>query len=227
MWGLSGSRWGRSVQLALVGCLVLLFPGNLRLGLKLARHHRQEVEAFEQDLAAGMPPFALVRRNGDFLVPEDSPERPEFLTDGLEKRRRAGARPLRDLPRDPSFRKIPVPIPGGRETNCSLTVQLKEPQLVYLICLTYTGGRPADVPQPLQVTWKRGDQRTFPEAPPAGRLTLKTPEEENPRPRTVAAWVNETIDQCRVDWKDPRLHAHLAAIVLYVPADGSESPLTP
>jgi hypothetical protein len=227
IWGLNGGRSGRLVQWALLGCVILLFPGNLQRGLKDARYHRQEMNTLSQDLAAGLPPFAIVLRNADTMVPESIPERQEILAEALKKLQAAGIKPYNDLPRDPAVQELILPVPHvGRDTassgsgsRSSLTVPLGEPQRVYALRLTYHENGAADVPKTLQVTWKRGDDREFPPASPAGRLTLKPLDDNERQARTVAVWVNETIDHLRIEWDDERVPFHPTEIALYVAAE--------
>jgi hypothetical protein len=211
------------VQTALFACLVLLFPGNLRYGLKSADRYRQEREALEDDLAAGLPPFAIVLRNADTLFPEEFPERQALLVEALEKLRSLGVRPFQDLPADPAFQKITLETPPPEIDSISrrafLKIPLKEPQWVYAVGLTYQENVPPSVPKALLVSWKNAAPAGLPKTPPDGRLLLKPPDEDRPRLRTVAVWVNETIDHLRIDWDDQQAEFHIAEIALYVPAE--------
>lgn len=102
----------RFVQVSLLLMSVVLLPANMEHGTGFYQSIRDGTEAFERDIAAGMPPSMLAERNVFFLgwnVPAESyPEVEQMLAQRFRELKQAGLGMFRVMRDD--YREIPVPV---------------------------------------------------------------------------------------------------------------------
>src|SRR5262249_29686938 len=150
----------------------MLFLLNGWQGRTKARLIRNRIEAFVEDVRAGVPISILVEhyvRRVFFSNADAGTEK--WMADSLRLLRRAEFSPFRQLQDDPAYQEIPLtmaPVAQGQMIwdhgigygpgrDASLSITLKRPQRVYAIRLRYFYDNPPETLEAFQLTWKPGD----------------------------------------------------------------------
>jgi hypothetical protein len=232
-WGLCRPpELARFAQTCLFTLTALMFSLNTSLGLNHGYAHRQQMDAFEHDLQAGMPADALAQRHGRFLFPWP-PSNPdtEYLAARLRLLHRAAVGPFRYLADDPVPVEVPLPVVPAATSQMTwangtgqawgeaphLVFALAQPRRVYGVRLRYAVTLPqplAPAAERLRVFWKRGSQEPFARER-SYWIPLREPE---PAEKTVTIWIWDEIEQLRIDPAGGPCTLQLAELVLLVPA---------
>jgi hypothetical protein len=228
-WGIADSRAGRIVQIGLVLVMGLLSWENLTLARAEARNFRTGRAAFARDLAAGVPPFILVERHQPAIYPGDVPGYMKELATSMEKLHRAGVGEFRLLREDPVFREVRFPVEPtatsqmtwnagighGIGERPSVLFTLKKPQMVYAIRLEYSYKRLPEAPADFRMYWK-SKGRDFVETERVAQRELDPRDGDE----VLTVWVNDIIDQFRVDPDRKPCVFQLSDIQVLVPPTG-------
>ena len=202
-----GGRAGRALVpmgLFTIAC-VLLWP-NVTIGLygfQSAFRYRHDLE---RDLRAGIPPFILAERYARDLTGHD---KPEMVAAFLRKLKRDNIGEFRHMQPDPVFIEIPVPIKPSswheltwedgvgyaKGKDPHLVFALRQPEQVHAIRFKLAYPSTKGQTALLQVFWRHTEKNDFAE----GARAFTTTVEAVPDGRTVTVWVNDTIDQFRID----------------------------
>lgn len=214
---------GRLAQACLFALACVLLPMNTREGLRHAKAHRLQVEAFEQDLRAGAPTYMLLRRHGPFLFFSLN----ERLGEGMRMLHRSGIGPFRSMQADPPLREVPLSaVPDaldqmtwegntGRGTgnNPSVIFALPEPRFVAGIRITYSYPDTDGSPLYFRAFWKRSDLEDFNER----RSYLNAFLERASGERTVTIWVGDIIDKFSIFPDNKSGFFKVSSITIMVP----------
>jgi hypothetical protein len=147
----------------------------------------------------------------------------------------AGIGQFKLLKDTPTFRELPLAIVPtavdqmtwsegighGFGHNSSLTFTLDVPQLIYAIRLKYSYGPTAVNPAFFRMAWKNTGRNDFDTAERNIHLKLQhwqTYAPTGPGEKTLTIWVNETIDQFRIQPDTKPCDFRLAEIVVLVPS---------
>jgi hypothetical protein len=235
-WGLCRPlALGSLGQMVLFTLVAFAFSLNTLTGLQAGAEHRRQMEAFEKDLRAGLPPSALAERHANFVYPwpPDNPDRGKVVS-GLGMLKRAGAALFRDMPEDPAVKETPFPTgptavhqltwEEDRHTGRALgddphlVFTLTEPRMVCAIKVRYSvtpeqGSGPAR----FQLFWKRKGQTEFTEAQSHPEPVF----ELSPAEKVITVWAFDTIDQFRIHPDNRACVFQIREITLLVPATDS------
>jgi hypothetical protein len=198
-----GPRISRHVapMILFTGACILLWP-NLQDGWAAGHNLRLGVAAFERDLAAGMPPFRLVRRYSPLIHPSQ-----ERLQQSLKLLHRAGIGRFRSLQPDPLFeeRKLnlkPAEVRLARWNEGAVEVTGVDPWIrfdltrdvpVCGIRIRYSHASPDGTPARFRLAWRRGGQPDFPTAQQYANWNLPT----GPN-NTTTVWIDDVVSQIRI-----------------------------
>ena len=163
--------------------------------------------SLERDLRAGIPPFILADRYGRYLTGHDN--KPEMVAALLRKLQRDNIGEFRHMQADPVFIEAPVLVKPASLHEMTWEggvgyAKGNDPHLVF--ALTHPNwSTPSDSNcliqasrakgHSLQVFWRRTEKNDFAE----GERAFTTQVEAVPEGKTVTVWVNDTIDQFRID----------------------------
>jgi hypothetical protein len=181
---------------------VLAWP-NVTTGLNWAASFRYR-DDLERDLRAGLPPLILAERYGRQLGNDNA----ETIAAVLDKMRRDKIGEFRNMRPDPTFREVPVPIKPISVNQLSwedgvgyakgndpfVTFALRRPEDVYAIRIKLSYVRTRGQPPLLKVFWKQNGKNDF----GGGGRVSSTHVEASSQSRTVTAWVDDTIDEIRI-----------------------------
>jgi hypothetical protein len=221
-------------EMCLFTSVVLFFVPNMQAGKEHGRELRQTMQAFENDVRAGEPPYRLARRYAPDLFPRPT------IKNYMPLLKRAGIGVFRDLRDDPPLQKVPLQLASAQAHGMSwhegtargtgfdsyLVFTLPEPRYVAAIRLTFTHSNAwGDFPI-LVMYWKTGDQAGFPDV--AGfydRIWRTGPvanffdgsSDTEPRPQTLIIGVDEVIDSIRLHPDQLPFTFKIAEFVLLVP----------
>jgi hypothetical protein len=183
---------------------VFLWP-NVTMGLNWGTSGFSYRHDLERDLRAGLPPLVLADRYARHLDHGNA----ENMAAVLRKLRRDKIGEFRNMQPDPLFLEIPVSVTPvllhqvtweegvgyAKGNDPSLTFAMKRPERVYAIRfkLSYpsTKGQTAF----LQVFWRQTGRSHFVET----ERNFSTGVETTREGRTVTVWVDDTIDEFRID----------------------------
>lgn len=202
---------GRAVRalipmgLLTIAC-VLVWP-NVARGLNWVPSGFWYRHSLERDLRARIPPFILAERYGRYLTGHDN--KPEMVAALLRKLQRDNIGEFGHMQADPVFIEAPVLVKpaslhemtweGGvgyaKGNDPHLVFALKQPELVYAIRFKLSYPSTKGQTALLQVFWRRTGKNEFAE----GERAFTTQVEAVPEGKTVTVWVNDTIDQFRID----------------------------
>jgi hypothetical protein len=226
-----GSNLGPFVQMSLFTVACLLLVQNVRHGVAVGEVWFQPSRELERDLLARVPPFILGERYGEYLNEGfDATLGAEFFRT-LSERKIGRFKLMRP---DPEFREVPFaaePISTNHATwengivhakgiDPFLVFRLDKPRQVYAIRFTYCYKTPG--PAAFKVLWKNSELNEFTETARACHLQLnleraRVYEKEKPEEETVTVWVDDTIDQFRINPDDKPCLFKLSKIALLVP----------
>jgi hypothetical protein len=206
LWALRPGRMGQFVQMLLFFLLSTTLWVNNSDALAWARDRREQTQSFLRDLEQGNPPSVLAERH--YQLCHANPAVSEVVAAQLRNLRRAGIGPFRSMREDPATVAVAVPVVPvdmnqmtggegvweGHGDDPYLVFALPEPQFVHAIRITYAFER---TPAPIifQVFWRRSDRQEFVEVERNSVRELSAERAQG----TLTIWVNETIDQFRVD----------------------------
>jgi hypothetical protein len=195
-------------QMSLFTLFCMLFPINTLDGIDWAARHRQRMEAFRNDLEAGVPAPLLAEEHPDVcpVVPNELPV-PPFITNGMHLLHESGFPPFKHL-NETDYEAVPFtspPIVVSQMTwdkaegiatgpDPSLVFALPSARYVYAVRLKYSLSNPRGVPATLRVFWK-DDEQDFSTSERNLTMTVETGPEE----QTVLIGVNGLIRQFRID----------------------------
>jgi hypothetical protein len=229
IWELYGRQtWSHVVHMCLFTATSLLFLTYVNQALEHGTARFKLAEAAEQDIQAGTTPMMMASRHRDAFTCE-----PQLSTDRLaaflDDWRRAGIGRFKLLHPDPPMIEVSVPINPvflnemtwkdgiGRGTGNDpfMVLALPEAQLVYAIRITYAYPEATFFsPISFQVFWKRSDRQEFVEEERTQTQELRAATQD----RTITIWVNDIIDQFRIDPDVKPCVIRIAKIELLVPA---------
>jgi hypothetical protein len=183
------------------GACILLWP-NLEEGWVAGQKLRLGIEAFERDLAAGMPPFRLVRRYSPFLHPSQ-----ERLRESLELLQSAGVGRFRSLQPDPRFEERQMDLNPSELTSARWNIgivdvtgvdpwirfDLPHSMPVCGIRIRYSHVSADGTPARFRLAWRRQGQQAFPAEQQYANWTLPTGED-----RETTVWVDDLVSQVRI-----------------------------
>ncbi|CAN5830765.1 hypothetical protein BH18ACI4_BH18ACI4_28960 [soil metagenome] len=172
-WSIYGtSRLEAHVKTLVFVTVLITFAPNTYWGWYYAHELKSRLTAFEAQMAAGSPPFQLVRSYSSILHPHHT-----LLTDYMPMLREAGVGNFQHLRDNPPFRKVNVPLepmkadnttaeytsPWTTSTSGWLTFELASDVDAAGICLHYSCAPEQSASPYLSVYWKSSDQLRFTE----------------------------------------------------------------
>jgi hypothetical protein len=232
-WSITSSPLGRLIQMALLLLLCAFYLPNVHQAAKAAQGRFDQVQALERDVAAGLPPFLLAERHAD-LVTHFDPRLAGDAVEGMRLLRRAGFGIFQDL-NDPELQEVALPleptdksrirwrdgVARGLTGNAPLTYVLDKPRQVLAIRLTFAYELAPNETAQFRMSWKRAGVNEFAERERNFTTAIEPPANGQALKRTLTVWVNDTIDQIRIQPDRKPYVLQLSAIVLLVPAAAS------
>jgi hypothetical protein len=217
-----GPRISRQLapMILFTGACILLWP-NLQEGWAAGQRVGLGVASFEQDLAAGMPPFRLVRRHTPFLHPSQ-----ERLQSSLQLLHRSGIGRFRSLQPDPQFgeRKLdlnPTELTSARWNAGVVDVtgvdpwirfDLPRPMPVSGIRIRYSHVGPDGTPARFRLAWRRPGQHDFPAEQQVANWNLPTGTNQK-----IIVWIDDVVSQIRLQPDNRRCQFTISELTLLVP----------
>jgi len=179
----------------------LLWP-NIQEALEAGRVARDRAASFDRDVAAGLPPYRLVRRHVPFLHPSQ-----RAMHDYLEMLRDAKIGKLEKIRLDPSFREQPVePIAADvRLAKWSegeivamgvdpwVRFDLPAPIKVAGVRIRYDHHSDEGGPARFRLAWHSAGQVDFPPEKQYGEWNLETGDGHE-----VTVWIDDVISSIRL-----------------------------
>lgn len=166
-----GRSRGAGQWAMLIAACAALWP-NMRFGLEYGRILRENLAAFERDVANGKPPYKLAYEYGRWLHPH-----PDVVGDYLPMLRDARIEPYAHLANDPAFSAIAVPLVPAETSELEwdaatltadvtgyrshLIFKLDAPARIAGIRLRYTHTKPSGGIPYVSIHWKNGDSDEF------------------------------------------------------------------
>jgi hypothetical protein len=227
----------RFVQMSLFITACVLIVPNIETGVARAEGVRQQAAAFETDLLAGKPPFILVEYHTPFLLP--FPQGEAFVAYVLPSLKRAGIGRYREMRDDPHYQEVAVQIPsslaqveprpgGNFGSDHDLVIDLPAPRFVYAVRFRCSYGNAQTVPVVFQAIWWNTQQIA---AGGTGGHTLlplglhySRPVESILEDKVITVWVNDTIDQVRIQPNLSPCSFGIREIALLAPVDKPAMP---
>ena len=227
---LYGGRAGRFLQAALFVLLVALLPDNSVIGARFGKGYREVVEALEKDVRAGASLSLLAECHGPHFLHQlakDEARCKSAATECLRLLHRAGVGPCRSVRQaELAYDQVSLsPVPTalrrmawqdgrglGNGAGSWLTLGLQRPRRVYAVRVRYAYEGTASLVRSLRLSWK-DSSRNGSSDPEHSRQVLVAPEVQ-----TVTVWVNDTIDQLRIQPDKNPFVFRLSEITLLVPA---------
>ncbi len=179
----------------------LLWP-NTQEAIEAGRNARERAAVFDRDVAAGMPPYRLVRRHVPFLHPSQ-----RAMHGYLEMLRNAKIGKFGRIRRDPSFRERPVALSPadvrlGRWTDGELIATGVDPWVRFELPATeriagvrirYDHHNDDGSPSRFRLAWRSLGDLDFPADKQYGDWNLETGED-----REVTVWIDDVVSQIRL-----------------------------
>ncbi len=158
------------IRYGLCGAMCLALWGNTQTGIAYGTNLRHVLGAFESDLRAGVPPYVLIHRYGNYLHPHH-----DIVTDYLPMLQRAGVGDYRLLRPNPPFQEIALRLRPSRVKNATwarglvtttgpdseLVFTLPEQPYVGGIRLTYSYPGHDDALTFVSLYWKPAGEKEF------------------------------------------------------------------
>jgi hypothetical protein len=209
------------VPMALHTLLCALLIPNCQVGLVRGKGLHDSYEAFRRDLRAGAPACVLAQNH-----PCLYPYRQE-LAEKMEMMHRAGMGSFKKMADPPAVRAVSVPVVPvglyqmtwkdgtgqGAGAGAHVLLALPEPRFVFGIRLSYAYAGAGDAPASFRAWWKQNGHNDYRE----GERNAGFPLDAKPGEHTVDVYVNDTIDQFRVDPDSKPCTFTLSQIQLLVP----------
>jgi hypothetical protein len=200
----------RLVQMGLFTLLMAVYVYHAPHALELVRFLRRQGAAFEHDLLAATPSSVLAQHYLTLLWFNESPEGNDLVTAGFNHLHHAGIGAFRHLAADPALREVALPPTppvlsrstlqngGGRcpGKDSAVSFALQGPRAVAAIRVKFTLAcqEPTAPRAQFQISWKNGTDTPGPEGEGSSHWTVGT----EPGEKTLTVWVQDTIDQFRI-----------------------------
>lgn len=213
-WRLYGPVRRLAPMLLAVMAAVALVP-NVQFGLTYARDLRMHLAAFERNVAAGVPPYELIRRYGPWLHPHQ-----DIVADYLRLLARARVGPYAQLGQDPPFAAVAVPlrpvqtvqlawsdsVAQVRGPDPALVFELPEDRQVAGIRLTYRYRADDGTLPYIAIHWKTsgepsfGPARFYKYSPTGDRANWERGAwtRIHDSTTTLTMWIDDTVKQIRI-----------------------------
>jgi hypothetical protein len=183
------------------GFCMLIWP-NTQEALEAGRTAKRRAEAFDRDLAAGMPPYRLVRRHVPFLHPSQRAMH-EYL--GMLREAKIGK--FAKLRPDPSFREAPVDLAPAdvrlaiwsegevvaKGIDPWVRFDLPAPVKVAGVRIRYDHHNDEGAPARFRLAWRSAGELNFPPEKQYGDWNL-----ESGVDREATVWIDDVISSIRL-----------------------------
>jgi hypothetical protein len=179
----------------------LLWP-NTQEALEAGRSTKERGASFDRDVAAGLPPYRLVRRHVPFLHPSQ-----RAMHDYLDMLRDAKVGKFGRIRPDPTFREKPIELHPAdvrlaRWTEGEIVAKgvdpwvrfdLPVPMKVAGVRIRYDHANDDGSPSRFRLAWRADGQFDFPAEQQYGDWNLETGVD-----REVTVWIDDVISQIRI-----------------------------
>jgi hypothetical protein len=217
------ATFGRLVQTVMLLLAAAGFVPNMQEGLRWAKERRNAIEAFEHDLRAGVPLSILAENHTRSLQRLD----PDDLAGFLRMLHGARVGRFKEMRADPPWRELRLPLTPvatnevrwqdgaavGTGNDPYLVFALDRPRFVHAVRWQFSYEKTA-TPATCEFYWRKSGQPGF-----ADGTRREWAQDAEPGLKRHAVWVNDTIDQFRIDPDNKPCTFRLLELVLLVPAD--------